>query len=140
MYGPADNDHKFVEYITNEVAIKNSSKVALTYGHQKRDFIYVTDVIEAYMKIIQFSMENEFYYKTFEVGTGESIEIQEFVQIIKELSNSHTVLQFGEVPYRSDEIMDSKADISELARLNWRPKISIREGLNNIITYNQSAK
>ncbi len=30
------------------------------------------------------------------------------------------MLDFGQTPYRSDEAMDSKADISELARLNWK--------------------
>lgn len=140
VYGPADNEHKFVEYVTQQIAINNSDTIGLTHGHQKRDFIYVTDVIDAYIKIIEFAIKNDFHYKTFEVGTGKSIEIKEFVNTIKEVSNSQTVLDFGQVPYRSDEIMDSKADISELARLDWKATVSLIEGINNIIAYNKRGK
>lgn len=133
MYGPGDSRSKFVENLIQEIAVERISKVHLTHGHQKRDFIYVDEVADAFIKLIEYGQTHEFTFKNFEVGTGESIQVRDFAQLIKDLSSSPSILGFGDIPYRSDEIMDSKADISALAELGWTPKIGIREGLSRIL-------
>ena len=82
---------------------------------------------------IEYGRTHEFTFKSFEVGTGESVQVRDFAQSIKDLARSPSILGFGDVPYRSDEIMDSKADISALAELGWLPRIGIREGLSRIL-------
>lgn len=133
MYGPGDSRSKFVENLIQEVAVDRLSRVRLTHGHQKRDFVYVDDVAEAFMKLIEYGRNHEFTFKNFEVGTGESVQVCDFAQMIKDLSHSTSVLGFGDIQYRSDEIMDSKADISALAELGWASSIGIREGLSHIL-------
>jgi nucleoside-diphosphate-sugar epimerase len=133
MYGPGDSRSKFVENLIQEVAVERHSRVSLTHGHQKRDFVYVDDVAEAFIKLIEYGRTHEFTFKNFEVGTGESVQVRDFAQLIKDLSLSPSILGFGDVPYRSDEIMDSKADISALAEIEWVPKIGIQEGLSRIL-------
>jgi nucleoside-diphosphate-sugar epimerase len=133
MYGPADSRSKFVENLIQEIAVEHVSKVHLTHGHQKRDFVYVDDVAEAFIKLIEYGRNHDFTFKNFEVGTGESVQVRDFAQAIKDLSHSTSVLGFGDIEYRSDEIMDSKADISALAELDWAPTIGIREGLLRIL-------
>lgn len=133
MYGPGDSQSKFVEHLIQQIAVKHVSRVHLTHGHQKRDFVYVDDVTEAFLKLIEYGRMHEFTFKNFEVGTGGSVQVRDFVRVIKDLSQSKTILGFGDIEYRSDEIMDSKADISALAELGWTPKIGVREGLSRIL-------
>jgi len=133
IYGPYDSSQKFVENIIQKIAVEKVDRVSLTHGHQKRDFVYVDDVAEAYVILMAHACTHSFTYKTVEVGSGRSIEIKEFVRQIKQLSKSRTVLGFGEVPYRADEIMDSKADISQLLELGWSPKTNVRDGLSKIL-------
>jgi nucleoside-diphosphate-sugar epimerase len=133
MYGPGDSRSKFVENLIQEIAVERISRVHLTHGHQKRDFVYVDEVADAFIKLIEYGRTHEFTFKNFEVGTGESVQVRDFAQSIKDLSRSPSILGFGDVPYRSDEIMDSKADISALAELGWVPRIGIREGLSRIL-------
>lgn len=133
MYGPWDSRSKFVENLIQEIAVERISRVHLTHGHQKRDFVYVDEVAEAFIKLIEYGCTHEFTFKNFEVGTGESIQVRDFAQTIKDLSHSPSVLGFGDIEYRSDEIMDSKADISALVELGWVPTIGIREGLSRIL-------
>lgn len=140
VYGGRDSASKFVESMIQKIAIEEIDSVDLTYGDQKRDFIYVADVVEACLKIVDFCLNNKFHYKVFEVGTGKSIGIKEFVNKIKLLSNSKTLLNFGKLPYRADEIMDSMADIQELENLNWKSRVSVDEGLGNIINYYKARK
>lgn len=133
MYGPWDSRSKFVENLIQEIAVEHLPRIHLTHGHQKRDFVYVDEVAEAYIKLIGFGCNHDFNFKSFEVGTGKSIQVRDFAQTIKDISHSSSVLGFGDIEYRSDEIMDSKASISALSELGWAPKIGIREGLSRIL-------
>lgn len=133
MYGPWDSRSKFVENLIQEIAVERIPRVHLTHGHQKRDFVYVDDVANAFIKLIEYGLTHEFTFKNFDVGTGESVQVRDFAQAIKDLSHSTSALGFGDIEYRSDEIMDSKAYISALSELGWVPKIGIQEGLSRIL-------
>lgn len=133
IYGPYDSDTKFVENFIQKISVQHVDNISMTHGHQKRDFIFVDDVVDAYIDLIEYANAHDFTYETFEVGTGNSIEVREFVNIIKKLSVSKTVINYGEIPYRSDEIMDSKAEISKLQELGWYAKISAEEGVSLIL-------
>lgn len=133
MYGSGDSRSKFVENLIQEIAVERIPRVHLTHGHQKRDFVYVDDVADAFMKLIEYGRTHEFTFKSFEVGSGESIQVRDFAQTIKKLSHSSSELGFGDIQYRSDEIMDSKADICAMAELGWSPSIGIQEGMSRIL-------
>lgn len=132
MYGPGDNKNKFVAWIIEQLQ-QSKPIIDLTPGKQLRDFIYIDDVISAFETVllnINF-IENKF--SSIDVGTGESISIEEFVKIAKTLINSPSKLKFGALQYRDNEIMFSKADISLLKKFNWEAKISVSQGVTNII-------
>ena len=52
MYGPGDSRSKFVENLIQEISVERISRVHLTHGHQKRDFVYVDEVADAFIKLI----------------------------------------------------------------------------------------
>ena len=133
VYGPFDSSTKFVESLIQNIGVKQVSEIALTHGHQKRDFIYLDDVVNAYIKIIQHGTKEKFPTKIFELGTGDSVEVRKFAELLKEISSSKTTLSFGDIPYRGDEIMDSKADISALQQLGWSSEVKIKSGIEKIL-------
>jgi CDP-paratose synthetase len=133
IYGPNDSDSKFVEMLFKKIAIEKVGRLGLTHGHQKRDFIFIEDVVEAYIALIKYSNEHNFSFRNFEIGTGECIELRELALKIKRLSKSATILGFGDIPYRSDEIMQSKADLKLVTELNWRSSTSLDDGVQNIL-------
>jgi nucleoside-diphosphate-sugar epimerase len=133
VYGPADNESKFVEHLIQQIAVIKAPRVALSPGNQKRDFIYVQDVVEAYTCLIQHGLNNEFSFKEFEVGTGTSIRVRDFVEVVKSISGSTTELGFGDLPCQSNETVDSKADNSALKELGWKPKKKLEEGVSYIL-------
>ena len=133
FYGPGDDVTKFTSSIINSLLL-GEAEIKLTSGQQKRDFIYIDDVVNALVLIIKASrgMNNGFYQ--YEVGTGEAISIRDFVQLAKTLSgNSSTSLVFGAIPYRKNETMEIAADISGLTELGWVPRIKLVEGLRKTI-------
>jgi nucleoside-diphosphate-sugar epimerase len=133
VYGAFDNSPKFVENAIQNIGIKKVNEFDTTHGHQKRDFIFINDVVDAFLVLMRDALTKEFHYKNIELGTGKSIEIREFINIVKSFSNSPTVINFGRIPYRSDEIMDSKADIQELINLGWKPRYSVEDGIKTVL-------
>jgi CDP-paratose synthetase len=133
IYGPYDSGSKFVESAIRQIAIDRTPRIALTHGHQRRDFVYLDDVVSAYLQLVDYGRTHEFAFKTFGVGTGESTQVRDFVSTVKTLSASPTELGFGDVPYRPDEIMTSVADISALRELGWRPTVTIEDGIGRIL-------
>ena len=132
IYGPHDSDSKFVESLIQQIAIQKVPRVSLTYGHQRRDFVYLDDVVSAYSTLVEYGRSHEFLFKTFEVGTGHSVQVRDLAETIKNLSGSSTILGFGDISYRGDEIMDSKADISQLQELGWKAKADLQWGISEI--------
>jgi len=133
FYGPGDNTNKFV--IANILNLINEKKfIYLTEGEQKRNFIYIDDVISAFDKIILWSNKRKNGLYNFEVGTKELISIKNFMKLLKKLSNNKkTVLKFGSIPYRKGELMTSNVNIKNLLKLGWNPKNSLVKGLKKTI-------
>ena len=135
FFGPGDNKTKFV--ISNILDLINEKKfIYLTKGKQKRDFIYIDDVISAFDRIILWSNKKKNGLYNFEIGTNKLISIKNFVKLLKKLThNKKTILKFGSIPYRKGELMTSKVNNNNLLKLGWRPKNLLTEGLKKTIEY-----
>ena len=133
IYGPFDSPSKFVEMLFQEIAIKRVNRLKLTYGHQKRDFIFIDDVVAAYLILIKLSFESNSSFKSYEIGTGVGVEVRYLASMIKEMSGSPTILGFGDVAYRADEIMCSAAKVSPMVELGWNAEVSLRAGVGKIL-------
>jgi CDP-paratose synthetase len=134
FYGPHDDNSKFVPYIINNI-LNNVNKIDLTQGKQKRDFIYIDDVVSALVMIIKNIGKFKKGFLNYEIGTGKSVEIQKLVRLVKKIAeNNNTILNFGALPYRENEIMNSKANITEIGKLKWKPEFTLEEGLQRTIS------
>lgn len=135
FYGPGDDPSKFATHIIQSLLSKVES-IKLTEGRQKRDFIYIDDVIRAFMTLLDNAgtLENRNRCHRFEVGAAQPVEIRKFVALAKELSgNQITRLDFGAIPYRKNEVMVSSVDISGLSTLGWMPEVALEDGLKRTI-------
>ena len=133
LYGPGDSPSKFVESVIRKVAVEQPPHIALTHGHQQRDFIFIDDVVEGFLCLLEYGQQQDFRFETFELGTGQATQIRDFVDSVRELSASPTELGFGDIPYHADEIMHSAADTSRLERLGWTPSVPLRDGIQRIL-------
>lgn len=140
FYGPLDDKTKFISFIINRL-LEGAAEIDLTEGKQKRDFIYIDDVVSAFIKILKNLNNLKFGVYDFEVGTNKSVTIREVVELIKEISaNTVTKYNFGAIPYRKNEIMDSRANTKAIRDLGWRPKYSLVQGLTRTINKEKGKK
>ena len=100
-------------------------------GSQSRSFCYVDDLIDAVIKLM--NTEKGF---TGPVNLGNPCEfsILELAEIIIDLTNSKSKLIFNDLP--QDDPKQRQPDITlAKEKLNWEPKIQLKEGLPKTIKY-----
>jgi len=91
-------------------------------GNQIRDFIYVTDVVEAFIAAVSSDVTSE----AFNVGTGNPQSVNKLVSLL-EGEKIH-------IPKRPGEPDCTHANIDKIeARLSWKPEVSFEQGVSRIV-------
>ncbi len=132
-FGPGDRSGKFVPWIIQQCH-QDCVPIPLTPGEQKKDFIYVDDVVMAFLTIMARFDKLDKGYHHIECGRGESISLRRFVELVHEASQSNCPLEFGKMPYRPMEIMNSVADTHRLRELGWKSICSIEDGISATVS------
>lgn len=133
VYGPGDGKGKFIPYIVDSL-LANKQFIGCTDCTQKRDFIYVDDVVSAFIAVLSENLTVN--YLECEVGTGTSISVKEFVETIKfNIPSSDSIFKFGSIPQRENEIMDSKANNIYLKSIGWSPKNDAKHGICHLLAF-----
>lgn len=137
MFGEQDGNDKFTTWILNELK-QQKPTIPLTAGTQKRDFIYIDDVVSAYLTCLKQAIQLK-AFNDIEVGTGVLTPVKTFVTLVKNTleklkgSPIETQLNFGALPYREGEIMEPQVDNSVLCSLGWQPKRTLEENIERFV-------
>lgn len=131
VYGPGDGAEKFTMWLLKNL-ITNKKEINLTACDQKRDFIYIDDVVGAYLSIMNNAASLKGYCE-IGIGSGNSVPLKDFVLTAKNITGSGAKLLFGAVPQRQGEIMHSQADPLILNSFGWKPEIDLIEGINRTV-------
>ena len=131
LYGPYEGAHRLVPYAVNN-ALK-SKDIKLTLGEQKRDFVFIDDLVEGF--IAAGNTEN-IIGSTFNLASGKLTSVKDVVNMIIELTNSESKPIFGALEYRKSEIMILSGDPSKAEKeLGWSVKNSLKDGLKKTIEW-----
>ena len=134
LYGRNDNPSKFIPMLLDKIA-KNEQEIELTKGDQKRDFLYIDDLLVLLHMLVKQQHKLEAGSCFFEIGTGVSVSIYDFIREIKNQLDSTSNLNFGALPYRENEIMDSKADLTKIQSLfQWTPEVDFKVGIKKLLS------
>jgi nucleoside-diphosphate-sugar epimerase len=131
VYGPEQKDvGKLVPYVTLSL-LKNQSP-QLTNGHRLIDWIYIDDVVNAYLAAA--TMPN-IIGMTFDIGSGKLVPIREVVYQLIDLIKPSVQPNFGSVPDRPFE-QELAANIDRgVKSLGWQPFTSLAKGLAHTVSW-----
>jgi len=104
-------------------------------GNQKRDFIYVGDVVKCIVKAIEKIDEREINYGIFNVCTGESYSFNHVKDIIEQVTGKRLKTKYIQVPLKN-YIWETRGDPTRASRyLGFKAKTKIRDGITRVYHY-----
>jgi nucleoside-diphosphate-sugar epimerase len=131
-YGEKDNNNKLIPFLIRSI-IQNK-EINLTKGEQKLDYTYIEDIVDAYLKSIDYIKKIK-NYEIFNIGNSKAIAIKEIINYLFKLSRKKIKVSLGKIPYNLNEIMFLEADNKKAKKfLGWKPQNSTYDGLKK--TYN----
>ena len=131
-YGPRmhPNDGRVVSNFITQ-ALKNKDITIYGNGKQTRSFCFVDDLIGAMLLIMN---TNDDFTGPMNIGNPDEFTIQEIAKKIIDLTNSKSKIVYKSLP--EDDPKQRKPDVSfAKEKINWEPKISLTEGLQQTIKY-----
>ena len=97
-------------------------------GEQTRDFVFVSDVVEANMKAI--TTDNGIG-QFFNVATGKKITLNDLLKILSDIYNIEFNVNYSEP--RMGDIKESYANIDKaINKLHWTPSVELKNGLEKL--------
>ena len=133
-YGPFQDGSMLIPSAIRELLLKKEFK--MSPGEQKREFNYVGDVVEAYLKV---ALCREAHGEVVNVGSGVSYRVKDVIDMIKGLIGEEVTIKVGAIPYRKSENMNCFCDNQKIKELTgWSPKMSLQEGLRLTVEWYRS--
>lgn len=132
-YGEKDNNKLIPMVITKGLSNKT---ISLSGGHQSLDFIYVSDIVNAYLALLKKLSNEDFAspYQVFNLGTGQAISVRDLVNIIEKSIGHKLNVNWQERAAGDYDFVC--ADIGRIKEvLEWKPQVSIENGVDKTVSY-----
>jgi dTDP-L-rhamnose 4-epimerase len=138
VYGPRqslNNPYTGVAAIFLSRVKNDNTPIVFEDGKQSRDFIYVTDIVDANILAMQ---KEEADYDFFNVGTGESTSILNIADTVISLYNKSLEPRVLN-KFRAGDIRHCYADITKIStKLGFKPKVDFKQGMEKLIKWSES--
>jgi GDP-L-fucose synthase len=140
LYGPGDNYHPENSHVIpalirrfNDAKAESASSVTIWgTGMPKREFLYVEDMADASVHVMNLSQCTYGNYTQpmlshINVGCGHDITIRELAEIIGKVVGYQGEITFD--PTKPDGAPRKLMDSSRVQALGWLPKVNLEQGL-----------
>lgn len=112
-------------------AFQNKAVFEMTEGAQKRDFLYVEDVIQA---LLLSAKSEKALNETFNVCSGQAVSLKQLATEIKRTMKSDCEIRFGALPYRENEVWNMVGDNTKIKKaLGFKIGYSLNEAIEQLI-------
>ena len=131
LYGPNDNYDlmnahvlpALIRKVHEAKANKQPNFVVWGTGAPKREFLFVDDLAEACVFLMNEYLDNE----TINVGSGQEVSIRALAEQVREVVGFEGDLVFDSS--KPDGTPRKLLDVSRLHALGWKTKVSLKEGI-----------
>ena len=143
VYGPYDRPdmalQKFAKAIMNGETIQ-----VFNQGNHKRDFTYIDDIVDGIINVIKKPAipniewdsdkpdpsSSTAPYRIYNIGNSNPVNLKDYIRELEKNLKKEAIKEY--LPIQPGDVPDTFADISSLIReFNYKPKISVNEGIKN---------
>ncbi len=131
-FGPKQSLRAVIPTIINQ-ALKGS-EIKLGKVSTKRDFLYVSDTVEAILKTIKIN--KDLFGEEINLGTNYTFKVNEIVKLVSSILKKKLVLKLNKEKLRpkASEVEILKCDYKKAKKkLNWKPKFIGKKGFKTAL-------
>ncbi len=142
LYGPGDNFHPENSHVLPALirrfheASRSGAEEVVVWGSGRpmREFLHVDDMAEASLFVLDlpkrvYDRETEPMLSHINVGTGTDVSIRELAETVARVTGFAGRITFD--TGKPDGTPRKLMDVGRLARLGWRARIGLEEGIRN---------
>ena len=126
LFGPNQNDDFFIGKIFKK--IQEEKNIPVVNGSNKRDYLFVDDLVEAILKCMSYDCK----FEVFNVGTGTSHSFFDIKNCLELLLQK--TINFKEKNISPNDLVEIVADISKIKQeMDWKAHFDLKTGLRQIL-------
>ena len=131
VYGPGQNPDGEAGVIAIFTGMMLSERRPQIFGDglQERDFVYVSDVVQANLAVV-----NKGHGRTYNIGTGQQVSVAQIYEMLQRITGFEQEPDYR--PRRTGEVRHIALDSTRAeAELKWKPQVPLEEGLRRSVDY-----
>jgi nucleoside-diphosphate-sugar epimerase len=129
LFGPNEAEHRLFRSLARQLGL--GIKVPLSPGTQVRDFISVSDTIDAILTIAGLQSQTPGSIRIANICTGQGHSVADFARsVARALDAEEALLDFGALPMRPDDVdylIGSPLAAEKL--FNWRASLDLDQAI-----------
>lgn len=132
-YGPGQSNRAVIPTIITQAL--SSNQVHLGMLESKRDFTYLDDTVDGFLKA---AMAEKWNGEVYNLGTGSEVSIGEIAQLIFDYLQVKPEIVIDKErlrPEKSEVVRLLSDNCKATQELGWKPEVSLKEGLSLTIEW-----
>ncbi len=147
VYGPWGRPDMALFKFTKAILAGEPIKI-FNFGHHKRDFTYVDDIVEGVMRALDRTPEpNPGWnglspdpasslgpYRIYNVGNQQAVQLLRYVEVLENCLGRKAILEL--LPLQPGDVPDTEANATDLwGSVGYQPQVNVEEGVARFATW-----
>ena len=133
VYGPWGRPDMALFKFTKNI-IENKKIDVYNKGNHSRSFTYIDDIVDAIESLLENYISKNNFYDVLNIGGDKSINLMDFIKTIENKLGLKAKINF--MPKQLGDVEKTESDCSKITSLvNYKPKVSIEDGISNFIDW-----
>ena len=129
-YGAGEQSDRFIISVVKKLLYNRD--VGVSEGKQIYDFVYIDDLVEAFIKIAEKGIRGRRYV----IGSGNAKPLREWLAEMPSITNTDAKLIYGQYVFNGVYLPKETFDITELTKdVGYDPQISFCEGIRKTVEW-----
>lgn len=117
LFGKYQNTKRFIPYIITQLS--KNEPLNVSKCEQKRDFMYINDFVKCLNRLLDNHEKGK--GEIVNISTGQSVSLRALIDMCRDILGSRSVVNYGVVPYKANEIMDLNCSVRKYETIVGEP-------------------
>lgn len=132
LFGKYQNTKRFIPYIITQLS--KNEPLNVSKCEQKRDFMYINDFVKCLNRLLDNHENGK--GEIVNISTGQSVSLRALIDMCRDILGSRSVVNYGAVPYKANEIMDLNCSVRKYETIVGEPvDCDLRIALKECVDY-----